>query len=57
MWVHAHGTDEEKLLHGQEADSPAKLALYQKWIAAEQINSHKFVDDNGAETLFFDNRE
>lgn len=56
MWVHQNGTDEEKLIHAQEPDSPEKLALYNKWIAAEQINSHKFVDDNGVETIFFDNR-
>lgn len=57
MWVHQNGTDEEKLIHATEASSPEKLALYQKWIAAEQINSHKFVAENGEETLFFDARE
>lgn len=54
IWVLQHGTNEEKLIHQQEEDSPKKRELYSKWIKAEEINSHKFIDDKGNETVFFD---
>lgn len=49
-YVNQHGSEEEKATHGSGDPTSAEyLALYKKWLVAEQIQTHKFVDDNGEE--------
>lgn len=49
-YVNQYGTAEEQSVHGSgDPASVEYMALYKKWIAAEQIQTHKVVEDDGDE--------
>lgn len=52
MWVRNTGNDMDEVHHNSPVDTPEKIAVYKRWIEAEQITSHKFIDENGNETVF-----
>jgi len=50
-WVLTTKSPAELEIHDNNPDSEEWKNLYKMWVTAEQINSHKTIDDNGVETV------